>query len=205
MKKLIYLFILMAAFNSCWTVNHKRFTYYKLPAQYHPSFNTNGLYYRFKEYRTVHGDDRYWAGVYFFYQDGNVLTASITMKDSSDKDIVSKLTNELYTAIENSNGDGGAYAIVGDSLKLQMFVGTQQRGVWATDIINENCIISTDDHAITLTSTICEWCPKETNKAFAKAPIEEYKFLPLTRKPDSSKLWFRKKKWYKRELENKKN
>lgn len=201
MKKIIFLLILIAVFNSCVTVNHKRFTYYKLPPKIPLSFNTNGVYYRFEEFHAENDDDRYWANLFFFYSDGTFTSTALTMENSSDKDIISKISGEFYRKIEKAEVTDGAYLINDDSLKTQMFIGTQQRSLYNLNIIEEVFLINRKNNSIKLISTFCEWCSTgEKKNLAADITREEYKFLPLTNKPDSSKLWFKKAKWYKKEI-----
>ena len=202
MRKLIYLFVLIIGFNSCGTVNHNRFSYYKLSPKIKESFATNGVYYRFEEFHGVNDDDRYWAHLYFFYRDGTLISTTLSMKSSTDKDVISKLSGEFNKNVERAVGNDGAYIINGDSLKTQMFISTQQRKLYNLDIIEDVFLINKENNSIKLISIFCQWCSKDEMKIFASdIASEEYKYLPLIAKPDSSKLWFRKTKWYKKGLE----
>ena len=81
MKKLNFLFLLVLL-NSCGLINHNRFTYYKQVSKIEALFRTDGVYYRFSEFHAENGDDRYFAGLYFFYKDGTVISNSVRMKNS---------------------------------------------------------------------------------------------------------------------------
>ncbi len=198
MKKVYKLFVLVMMINSCDTANYKRFTFYKDVPKIKESFLTNGVYYRFEEFHAENGDDRYWAHLFFFYRDGTFTTTALTMNGSSDNDITSKISSEFNAKMEKSKGTDGAYLITGDSLKTQMFIGTQQRTRYSLDIIEDVFLIKRENNSLKLISTLCQWCTKDEKKIHdAHIAGEEYKFLPLITKPDSSKIWFTKTKWYK--------
>ena len=200
MNKWNIIYFLIVLFTSCGIANHSRFTYYKQVLKIE-EFRTDGVYYRFSEFHGGNGDDRYFAGLYFFYKDGTVISNSVKMKNSLDKDVASKMTNDMYHAVEVAQNSGGAYIVKEDSLKIQIFGGTQQRTLYSLDILEFLFFVNKYNSSIKFVSSFCNWCPKNgNNDSLVLIPNPEYNFLPLTNKPDSSKLWFKKTKWYKKEV-----
>ncbi len=201
-KNLISFLIILST--SCNILNHSRFSYHEQFAETQTAFKTNGVYYKFEEYHSVYGDDRYYASLFYFYKDGSIINTSLTIKNSGDKDILPKLTSEFNKRIELAYRTGGAYIISGDTLKTQMFESTGQRGMYSENVVEYRFIFNKKSDSIRLISSFCEWCSKDRKKKMAmEIPEERYNFLPLTIKPDSSKIWFKRTKWYRKEVAGK--
>ena len=204
MNKTNIIYFSIILFTSCNVLNHSRFSYYKQPPEAQTAFNTNGVYYKFEEVHYGDSDDRYWASLYYFYKDGSIINTALSMKNSADKDILSKLTSDFNKSIELAYRSGGAYLISGDTLKTQMFEGTGQRGIYDDNVVEYNYLIDKKTDSIILISSFCDWCEKNRKKKMAMdIGIERYSFLPLTVKPDSSKIWYKKTKWYKEDMNTK--
>jgi len=198
-KNIIYFLIVLLT--SCNILNHSRFSYYKQFPETKSVFKTNGVYYKFEEFHTVHGDDRYYASLYYFYKDGSIINTSLQMENSTDKDILSKLTGDFNKRNELAYRTGGAYLISGDTLKTQIFEGTGQRGLYADNVVEYNYLVDKKSDSIILISSFCDWCEKSRRKNMAMdIGIERYSFLPSVVKPDSSKIWYKKAKWYRKEV-----
>ncbi len=208
MRKIIHTILLVPIFFSCNIVNHKRFTYYKQPPIKPLAFSTIGLYYNFTRSTFTRWDPerKYWAHVYFFYEDGSFYTTSIGVKDSSVNDLKMELPNDYHQFVENNPDATGAFKIVGDTLKVERFIGTAQRGIYATDVMEQYFILNRNTNSITLIKNYCKWCAavyssfdKKTGIENTKVPVE-YNFMPLQTMPDSSKMMYKKKRWYKDEI-----
>ena len=201
MIKVICLVTFIAFTISCGITNHKRFTFYKQEFKDEESFRKDGVYFRHKGYIGGRGDSEFRAELYFFYGDGSFKSINIDVADSSLEALRSKMTAGLYEELVFLHISDGAYQFRGDSLITQIFISTQQRGIYSLDIAEEFFLVNRSQHSIEYVGSFCKWCPKNKKVNFGKTLIDEhYRFLPLQSKPDSSKFWFKKKKWYKEEV-----
>ncbi len=206
MKKILQTLFLVPLISSCFTVNYKRFTYCQQPSTTKSLvFNTNGLYYSFDRSPFTSYDVGYehYAGVYFFYKDGSVYSTAIGTRNPSASDLKNKLPGEYHKFVENNRDAAGAFIIVGDTLKVQLFMGTQQRGIYATDVMEQYFIIDRRTNSLTSLKSYCKWCAPNYSGFDKKTGFEkdyvpvQYNFLPLPEKPDSTKMRYKHKRWYK--------
>jgi len=198
MIKVICLVTFIAFTISCGITNHKRFTFYKQEFKNEESFRKDGVYFRHSGFIGGIGDERFRADIYFFYGDGSFKSISTDVADSSLETLRSKMTADFYKRLVFLEISDGAYQFRGDSLITQIFIGTKQRGIYSMDIAEEFFLVNKSRPSIQMVGSFCKWCPKKERVNFGKTLIDEhYQFLPLQSKPDSSKFWFKKKKWYK--------
>src|SRR5687768_13508 len=94
----------------------------------------------------------------------------------------------------------GYYAIRSDTIKIQFFIYQDQ--YWMRRNSLELIGMIKNDTTIELRRSSCHWCDKFYNITLPKSnsidfePPIEYRFVKDEQKPDSSRIWFRKKKWY---------
>jgi hypothetical protein len=166
-------------------------------------FRVNGAWYTVKTRVVGVNDIRIWVTVYFFYEDGTLFHNDLDFTDTLPAAIGSSI-KEYYRSIENyAKNNGGAFKITGDTLKVQFFSSTQQTGFYDTSVSEDCFLIKNNSTTIDLLSNYCRWC-RNQDSGYNKSgiirfnPPIKYKFLPLDSKPDSTKMWFKEKSWYKK-------
>lgn len=207
MNKVLITLFLVPIISSCFTVNYNRFTYYRQTPAKPLTLNVAGLYCSFKRttFTSYDPEQKYWARIYFFYEDGSVYETSVGMKDSSLNELKNEMPGNYYKFVENNIDATGAFKIVGDTLKIQRFVSTGQKGGYATDLLERYFIINKNIGSLTSLQSYCKWCAPNDSGYDKRIGLEknylpvEYNFLPLSEKPDSSKMRYKHKRWYKKE------
>lgn len=206
----IIIVITLTFLHSCFfrIPNKKHFTYYAKNNISPVGIQLEGFYFMVREAHINYphldhtNDPKYYIKVFFFYKDG-------TFKSGGNRSYNLIPTREFITELigymEEDPDEWGAYVIEEDSIKAQYFV-TKSVGIANTDIIEMVGYIK-NDTTIVIEKELCNWCDNQFSD-FKKGvrifnPPREYHFQPFEIKPDSSKAWFKKKKWYKKGLRNK--
>ena len=177
--------LLAGSISSCWVLMpncHKRFTTYRYPIQGPSDKNqlrANGFYYSTEEH-----------DAFFLTPSGliKMVPFRIPLKaskvDSSGvlEDIIgwSRFTGKNYW---------GEYRINNDSIQLQWF-NYHQTEVCKRSVFDDRGIVL-NDTTFVITSRIAYWFDDTaTTGQFV------YRFYRTDFKPDDSRIWFEKKRWY---------
>lgn len=195
--------ILLQHLSSCNV--HKRFTLYKEESL--PNLRTDGFYFQANKTKEI-------PLVFFLYKDGTVMTSgnfSTNPKSDNEEEIVSEF---WYETSRKTNGqiqqhmvtipwdqESGHYLTKFDSIKIQYFWFQTQR------IIRRNVIelkgTVKNDTIISITHKRTYGTKKQGSSRLKNSWEEVYQNPIILKfhkydvnRPDSSKVWFKQKKWY---------
>jgi len=189
--------------NSCNQVSHKNFTAYKKSP-----FDSNsaplkidGIYFM-KPYRNVeHAPPHF----FFLFSDGSLTPALgsgiSTIPDNQFWNDPKKFMNHLNTRF----GNDGQYFVRGKEIVMQLFE-INPGAFFAINSLELHGTVK-NDSSIVLTNGICNWCPNTFLNYKEGGTVDfdsvEYRYYKTKIRPDSSNIWFKKKKWYKMDVWNK--
>ncbi|GIL21544.1 MAG: hypothetical protein BroJett042_00570 [Bacteroidota bacterium] len=205
MKKLGLCILILIIINSCVSI-HENFSLFESS----PSINgkselkIHGIYIRDEAERT----NQY--NYLYLFEDGSVLFGS-NLIASTDKDFFLDERHKLIETkgYESANGYfndnlAGHFTLKGDSIFIQYFITQYQQFILRNSIDVFGVI--TKDSNIVLIRKECSWCNKkyyqgggsDINKKYD--PPIAYRFYETSTKPDSSRIWFKRKRWYKKNV-----
>lgn len=177
--------LLAGSISSCWVLMpncHKRFTVYRDAV--HDStaltlLHSDGIY--------ASEDTR---EVLFFKMNGLVKVYPFCIPDSGFWHNPAHTIATIQSRYEPyAKDDWGAYSIVGDSLKIQSF-NYHQTEVCKRSVFDYRGVVL-NDTTFVITSRIAYWfADTATTGQFV------YRFYRTDFKPDDSRIWFEKKRWY---------
>jgi hypothetical protein len=146
--------------------------------------------------------------VMYLYHDGSMIINTYVLKTVRGEEFwnnvpqyLAKELNQLQAVPPNWNRLTGHFIIRGDSIHIEYFITQDQ--YWLKRNSIENFGILKNDSLIVLVSKKCEWCHKsyyQGGSEFLDGPYDPpkvYQFYYASYKPDSSKIWFKRKRWYK--------
>jgi len=174
----------------------RSFNLYKQKYYQQNSMKIRGFYYSLKEYPNY--------TFLIFYSDGSYLKVKLNF--STDTNRVEQIIEQLKNKndLKYSDDAWGIYRIHNDSISLQSFEGKEPMG--KKELFNEVVVNETgkiiNDSTIAFTKWDCKYCQYNfpyTPGLHVFNPIHEFKFCnQLIEKPDSSKVWFKRKSWYRK-------
>ncbi len=185
--------------NACNLYRHNNFNAYK----YKPLLSlkdeakTAGIY-----FVTNYSTKGYFESPTFFYlyKDGSVWGSNtVGLSTVPEQDFWKTPRAYLDKMNFNTAENSGHFLIRENKIQIEVFA------ISPGDFFTKNTIKFEgqlkNDSTILLTKEICNWCihhVREYPKTGIKDIKEEYKFYSTSIKPDSSKIWFKNTKWYKR-------
>jgi hypothetical protein len=184
---------------SCSLINHKNFYAHKhVPfGMTTPSLKTYGIY-----FPANFGSKSYLPNLFFLNQDGSVESTLRNEVSRIDSDKFWQEPDEYLKKLEMSSivSSGHFYADNG-ILTIQTFEMVNPGGFYTTTSV-ELCGYIINDSTFRLIETVCDIEYKNKLKSGVELPFkeQEYRLFKTAIKPDSSKIWFKRKKWYQKEV-----
>lgn len=183
---------------SCNLETHKNFTAYKnIPIDSNSSsIRINGVYF-LKNYTNQSYAP---TPIIFLYRDGSayVCRCNGLSSNKSDPDFWNNPEEYMSGLRVNAFSESGHYWVRGEDFYLQTF-SVDPGAIFSTNTIEHQGFIK-NDSTIVLTKSICSWCypsnPEFDNNGVADLGQIEYRFYRTTVKADSSKMWFKNRRWY---------
>ncbi len=170
---------------SCWVLMpncHKQFTVYQLPV--HDSTATSQLR-SDGIYASEHTRE-----VLCFQPNGLVKAYPLCIPDTgfwTDPSLTISIIQSRYEPYKKE--DWGAYTVLADTLKLQRF-NYHQTEVCKRSVFDYRGVVL-NDTTLVITSKIAYWFDDTATTGHFV-----YRFYPTDFKPDDSRIWFEKKRWY---------
>jgi hypothetical protein len=193
--------IIVVFTNSCNLYRHNNFNTYKdkpvLLLKDEPK--TTGVY-----FLTNYSIKGYFESPIFFYlyKDGSVWGSNtVGLSTVPEQDFWKSPKAYLDKMNLNIAENSGHFLIRGNSIQIEVFA-ISPGSFFTKNVIRFEGQIK-NDSTILLTKEICKWCSRhvrEYPKTGIKDIYDEYKFYPTSIKPDSNKIWFKSKKWYKKSV-----
>lgn len=184
---------------SCSLINHKNFYAHKHApfGMTTPSLKTHGIYF------PINFDPKsYLPTLFFLNEDGSVESTSRNDVSKIDNYKFWQEPNEYLNKLDKSSivSSGHFYADNG-IITIQTFEMVNPSGFYTTTSV-ELCGYIINDSTFRLIETVCDVEYKNKLKSGVKLPFKEQEFrlFKTVIKPDSSKIWFKKKKWYQKEV-----
>lgn len=161
---------------------HKQFTVYQLPV--HDSTATSQLR-SDGIYASEHTRE-----VLCFQPNGLVKAYPLCIPDTgfwTDPSLTISIIQSRYEPYKKE--DWGAYTVLADTLKLQRF-NYHQTEVCKRSVFDYRGVVL-NDTTLVITSKIAYWFDDTATTGHFV-----YRFYPTDFKPDDSRIWFEKKRWY---------
>ncbi|MBX2898031.1 MAG: hypothetical protein KF775_00175 [Cyclobacteriaceae bacterium] len=197
MRIICYMSLLWGALfiASCNLASHSHFTAYM-----NKPFNSskdriklNGVYF-IADYSLRHGHSPI---LFFLYSDGSVNSSFATnMSAVGERNFWTNEAMYLKNLKMGAIGSEGHFWIKDGYIYFQLF-DINPGALFPINSIEFNGRISNDSTFI-LSNTICTWCDWKPISGYSL----EYKFYATEIRPDSSSMWFKKKRWYKDKVWN---
>ena len=192
MIRFLFFAYIIFSFSAC--TYHKEFTNYRKKTFDGREIRMDGIYYADKPDSTNRLPFRY----LLFYKDGSSYNGNDNSAIHIERTWSTLLFDSVYLPFWQRSmfSDWGSFITRGDTVIIQYFIRL------SSDLSSR---VVTDTYRI-LSDSKLQLIQKEIpipDTVFKYFPSIEYEFHPYPQKPDSSKAWFKHRKWYKKNLSKK--
>ena len=205
--KILYFFILTLC--GCIVV-HNEFSIYKKPVFEGiktKNLHLNGIYY------IKNPNFKYPTPFIYFYDNGTAYLLSYVQGSFDGSNEAVMFWSNIEQAVDHYRSNWsdptdrdmwGCYTVKDDSIWIQSFYRGDQSAIRRN--MTEHHGIINSDGSIEIIYTKCKPCHKVFPEDYNKDAIElylptaKYSFFKTDKRPDNTKAWFLKKKWYRKEL-----
>lgn len=204
MKLFLALIFTMNLFDSCVN-SRKGFVIYQEKAHKNGTskVSLNGIFF----FRSV--TENAPLASFYLYQDGSIFLDINTWMINNESSRFWLNPEEYLERVKKGplEDNVGHYQIINDRIHIQFF--HRNDSYWVKrNTIDIYGLIRTDS-TILLYQENCNWCGDfflkyENRSQIIYDPPIEYHFYQTKSKPDSTVMWFKKKKWYQRKVWNQK-
>jgi hypothetical protein len=183
--------------------NHQNFNVYKAePFRSGDQFPLNGFYF-LKDFSPT----KYWDrphGIYFF-ADGSLCAYTTNEISTIPESEFWSYPEEYLRTLDfvRNAGEPGHFTVKNDTLIIEFITW---RGGFPQQGSNRFEGIMGNDSTFILNRQICRWCPIRID-GFRDNGVRsmrdiQYRFYPTDIRPDSSRLWIKKTRWYRKRVWN---
>ncbi|MBX2894033.1 MAG: hypothetical protein KF763_01230 [Cyclobacteriaceae bacterium] len=196
--KVLIVVVITVIFFSCSLTNRRNFNTYKSkPFDEAKSYqNIEGIYFRKSESRNPIGLPTF----FYLFRDGSAECAwGSKLNMVPEKDFWLKPDLYLQNLNMSTISSAGHFYVRDSIVTIQVFKFMNPGGLFPTESIGL-CGYIVNDSTFRLIETICDDEYKNKLTSGEKLPFkeQEYRLFQTTIKPDSSKIWFKRKRWYKK-------